>query len=84
VVCERWTMPIEGFWNFVKDMGERPEGYSLDRIDPDGGWCEADLSGSQQGRDLHEAITNGLIDDGQTDLLRIITLEELPPLCKWR
>lgn len=38
VVCERWTMPIEGFWNFVKDMGERPEGYSLDRIDPDGGY----------------------------------------------
>ena len=31
-------------------------------IDPDGGWCEADLSGSQQGRDLHEAIPNGHID----------------------
>lgn len=32
-------------------------------IDPDGGWCEADLRGSQPGRDLYEAITNGLIDE---------------------
>ena len=32
-------------------------------IDPDGGWCEADLRGCQQGRDLYEAITNGLIDE---------------------
>lgn len=39
VVCERWTMPVEGFWNFVNDMGERPDGYTLDRIDPDMGYC---------------------------------------------
>lgn len=31
-------------------------------VDADGGWARADLSGCQQGRDLYEAISNGLID----------------------
>jgi len=32
-------------------------------VDEHGGWCEADLSGCQQARDLYEAITNGLVDE---------------------
>lgn len=37
-VCERWQGK-EGFANFIKDMGDRPEGMTLDRIDSNGDYA---------------------------------------------
>lgn len=36
-ICERWQGE-NGFNNFLSDMGERPEGMTLDRIDNDGNY----------------------------------------------
>lgn len=37
-VCERWDCGIDGFYNFLEDMGPRPDGYSLDRINSEEGY----------------------------------------------
>lgn len=39
-VCRRWRGQT-GFKNFVADMGERPYGHEIDRINTDGDYCKA-------------------------------------------
>lgn len=34
-ICDRW-LGVEGFPNFLTDVGERPPGLTIDRIDNDG------------------------------------------------
>jgi hypothetical protein len=35
-VCDRWSNRVIGFINFLGDMGERPAGTTIDRIDVNG------------------------------------------------
>jgi len=34
-LCERWS-GVDGFFNFTEDMGNKPDNYTLDRIDTNG------------------------------------------------
>jgi ribosomal protein S27E len=36
-VCDRW-LGRDGFGNFLADMGERPQGTTLDRVNPEGNY----------------------------------------------
>lgn len=37
-VCKEW---LDSFENFYKDMGDKPEGLSIDRVDVNGHYCKA-------------------------------------------
>lgn len=57
-VCEQW---LNSFETFYSDMGECPEGYSLDRIEVSGNYCKENCrwtDNSMQGYNTNKKINN--------------------------
>lgn len=56
-VCKRW----EQFSNFVEDMGERPHGAQIDRIDNDGDYEPSNCKWSTRKEQCRNRKTNKII-----------------------
>lgn len=69
-ICQRWL--DGGFDQFLSDMGERPEGKTLDRIDHNGDYCPENCKWSttqEQNENRRNSIL--LTHDGQTKCLTV-------------
>jgi len=58
-VCERWK---KDFINFYKDMGERPNDMSLDRIDVNGNYTKANCKWATPVEQARNTTANNYID----------------------
>lgn len=59
-VCKRW-LTRNGFKNFINDVGERPEGYSLDRIDVNGNYEPKNVKWSNHYEQMSNTRSNNPI-----------------------
>lgn len=92
IVCERWRIKGQGFRNFVEDMGERPEGHSLDRIDNDGNYEPSNCKWStRKEQQRNQRCTRKITIEGVTYIARELaekygfkadTLMERAKVCK--
>lgn len=65
-VCSRWAK----FENFIADMGDCPEGCSIDRIDNDGDYCPDNCTWSTRTEQARNKYNNRVIEfQGQSKLL---------------
>lgn len=69
-VCKKWRWDnCEGFHNFVTDMGQRPEGMTLDRIDNDRGYCKENCKWSDKKQQQNNFTISSANKSGATGVV---------------
>lgn len=64
-VCSRWLEHGTGFKNFLSDMGERPQGFTLERINNDGNYEPSNCKwASRKEQQRNQEKTRKVIIDG--------------------
>jgi hypothetical protein len=81
-VCERWQGSPEGLYNFVADVGPKPPGTSLDRIDNDGNYEPGNVQWAtprQQGDNRRKVSDlTAKIQELQAQVLRLESRRQRP------
>ena len=67
-VCKRWDIADRkstGFKNFLSDMGEKPKGFSIERIDNDGNYTPKNCKWASQ-KEQHRNMRDNVKYQGET------------------
>ena len=68
VVCERWKI----FQNFLDDIGKRPEGFSIERIDVNGNYDPSNCKWISKNRQATNRRDSVLTEDGVREIRELI------------
>jgi hypothetical protein len=67
-VCDRW---IRSFPNFLEDMGDRPKGMSLDRINPDLGYSPENCRWATVKQQSTNTVRGAMTDEQKVAIIEI-------------